>query len=130
MYFRSLSKIEINMELIGKVIQKLPEAGGNSKSGNAWRKQEFIVETGGQYPKKVCVSLWGDKIDQFPINQGDQVTLSIDVESREYNGRWYTEIKAYRVDHGSASPSSASSAGAMPDLDTFHSEGEEDKLPF
>jgi hypothetical protein len=116
------------MELIGKVIEKLAEAGGNSKSGNAWRKQEFIVETGGQYPKKVCVSLWGDKIDQFPINQGDQVTLSIDVESREYNGRWYTEIKAYRVDYAGSSP--APSAGAMPDVDTFHSEGEEDKLPF
>jgi len=116
------------MELIGKVIQKLPEAGGNSKSGNAWRKQEFIIETGGQYPKKVCASLWGDKIDQFPINQGDQVTLSIDVESREYNGRWYTEVKAYRVDYGSSSPTP--STGAMPDVDTFHSEGEEDKLPF
>jgi hypothetical protein len=117
------------MELIGKVIEKLAEAGGNSKSGNAWRKQEFIIETGGQYPKKVCVSLWGDKIDQFPINQGDQVTLSIDVESREYNGRWYTEIKAYRVDHGSSSPA-PSTSGALPDVDTFHSEGEEDKLPF
>ena len=115
------------MELIGKVIQKLPEVGGNSKSGNAWRKLEFIVETGGQYPKKVCVSLWGDKIDQFPLQQGDQVTLSIDVESREYNGRWYTEVKAYKVDKGS---SSTDSRGTMPDVDTFHSEGEEDKLPF
>jgi hypothetical protein len=56
------------------------------------------------------------------------VTLSIDVESREYNGRWYTEVKAYRVDHGSSSP--APSSGALPDVDTFHSEGEEDKLPF
>ena len=86
------------MELSGKVIQKLPEVGGNSKSGNAWRKQEFILETGGQYPKKVCVSLWGDKIDQFSINAGENVTLSIDVESREYNGRWYTEVKAFKVD--------------------------------
>lgn len=116
------------MELIGKVIQKLPEVGGNSKSGNAWRKQEFIVETGGQYPKKVCVALWGDKIDQFPIQSGDQVTLSIDVESREYNGRWYTEVKAFRVDYSGSTP--ASTSGAMPDVDTFHSEGEEDKLPF
>jgi hypothetical protein len=116
------------MELIGKVIQKLPEVGGNSKSGNAWKKQEFIIETGGQYPKKVCVSLWGDKIDQFPIQSGDQVTLSIDVESREYNGRWYTEIKAYRVDHSGSSP--APSSSTMPDVDTLYSEGEEDKLPF
>ncbi|WP_075348987.1 DUF3127 domain-containing protein [Algoriphagus marinus] len=116
------------MELSGKVIQKLPEVGGNSKSGNAWRKQEFIIETEGQYPKKVCVSLWGDKIDQFAIGMGEQVTLSIDVESREYNGRWYTEVKAYRVDRNGGAP--APSTSAMPDVDTFHSEGEEDKLPF
>tara|TARA_R110002020_G_scaffold274319_3_gene489469 strand:- start:306 stop:653 length:348 start_codon:yes stop_codon:yes gene_type:complete len=115
------------MELSGKVIQKLPEVGGNSKSGNVWRKQEFILETGGQYPKKVCVALWGDKIDQFSINAGENVTLSIDVESREYNGRWYTEVKAFKVERNGGSSASAS---AMPEVDTFHSEGEEDKLPF
>ncbi len=115
------------MELSGKVIQKLPEVGGNSKSGNAWRKQEFILETGGQYPKKVCVSLWGDKIDQFSINAGENVTLSIDVESREYNGRWYTEVKAFKVEKNGGA---ASAHSAMPEVDTFHSEGEEDKLPF
>lgn len=115
------------MELSGKVIQKLPEVGGNSKNGNAWRKQEFILETPGQYPKKVCVALWGDKIDQFGLQVGEQVNLSVDVESREYNGRWYTEVKAYRVDRsggGSAGPSSS------PEVDTFHADTEEDQLPF
>jgi hypothetical protein len=116
------------MEVSGKVIQKLPEVGGNSKTGNAWKKQEFILETEGQYPKKVCFSLWGDKIDQFGVTEGEQVTISIDVESREYNGRWYTEVKAYRVDR--AGGASAPRASAMPDVDTFYSEGEEDKLPF
>lgn len=115
------------MELSGKVIQKLPEVGGNSRSGNAWRKQEFILETPGQYPKKVCVALWGDKIDQFSINTGEQVTLGIDVESREYNGRWYTEVKAFKVEKNGGASTSPS---AMPEVDTFHSEGEEDKLPF
>lgn len=115
------------MELSGKVIQKLPEVGGNSKSGNAWRKQEFILETGGQYPKKVCVSLWGDKIDQFSIAEGENVSLSIDVESREYNGRWYTEVKAFKVEKSGGGNTSNS---AMPEVDSFHSDGEEDKLPF
>ncbi|WPR75174.1 DUF3127 domain-containing protein [Algoriphagus sp. NG3] len=113
------------MELTGKIIQKLPEVGGKSKSGNEWRKQEFILETPGQYPKKVCVALWGDKIDQFSINAGETVTLSIDVESREYNGRWYTEVKAFKVEN-----KGGASAAAMPEVDSFHSEGEEDKLPF
>ncbi len=114
------------MELSGKVIQQLPEVGGNSKSGNAWRKQEFILETGGQYPKKVCVALWGDKIDQFAINVGDQVNLSVDVESREYNGRWYTEVKAYKVERSGG----GNSAPQMPEVDSFQSEGEGDVLPF
>jgi Domain of unknown function (DUF3127) len=115
------------MELSGKVIQQLPEVGGNSKSGNAWRKQEYILETGGQYPKKVCVSLWGDKIDQFSLKPGENVTMGIDVESREYNGRWYTEVKAYKVDRTGASGSISSD---MPEVDSFHSDGDEDKLPF
>lgn len=114
------------MELSGKIIQKLPEVGGTSKSGNSWKKQEYILETPGQYAKKVCVSVWGDKIDQFAISEGENVTMSIDVESREYNGRWYTEVKAFKVDRngGGSAPSN------MPEMDTFHSEGEEDKLPF
>lgn len=114
------------MDLSGKIISQLSEVGGNSKSGNAWRKQEYILETGGQYPKKVCVSIWGDKIDQFGLKVGEQVTLGIDVESREYNGRWYTEVKAYKVDrtHGGSGLSEG------PEVDTFYSESEEDKLPF
>jgi hypothetical protein len=114
------------MDLSGKVTSLLPEVSGSSKSGNAWRKQEYIVETGGQYPKKVCVSIWGDKIDQFGLKVGEQVTLGIDVESREYNGRWYTEVKAYKVDR--------SQGGGMPvgppDGDTFYEASDEDKLPF
>ncbi|GAA0877607.1 DUF3127 domain-containing protein [Algoriphagus jejuensis] len=114
------------MDLSGKVINQLPEVGGNSKSGNAWRKQEYILETGGQYPKKVCFSIWGDKIDQFGIKVGEQVTLGIDVESREYNGRWYTEVKAFKVDRAQG----GGNAAKMPEVDTFYSESEEDKLPF
>lgn len=114
------------MDLSGKIINQLQEVSGNSKSGNAWRKQEYIVETGGQYPKKVCVSVWGDKIDQFGLKVGEQVTLGIDVESREYNGRWYTEVKAYKVDRTGGGQISDN----MPEVDTFYSESEEDKLPF
>ncbi len=113
------------MDLSGKIVSQLPEVGGNSKTGNAWRKQEFILETGGQYPKKVCVSLWGDKIDQFGLKVGEQVTMGIDVESREYNGRWYTEVKAYKVDRTAGGGSTT-----VPEVDTFYSESEEDKLPF
>lgn len=85
------------MELKGKVIQLLPMQSGMGKKGQ-WRKQEFIVETQSQYPKKVCLSIWGDKIDQFGVREGDEVSVAVDLESREYNGRWYTEARAWKVD--------------------------------
>ncbi len=117
------------MELSGKITQIMPEVGGNSKNGNAWRKQEYILETGGNYPKKVCLSIWGDKIDQFAIQMGEQVTLGVDLESREYNGRWYTDVKAYKVDR-TGSENSSPSPNSMPEVSSFHSDNEEDTLPF
>lgn len=96
------------MELKGKVIQLLPMQTGMGKKGQ-WKKQEFIVETQTQYPKKVCLSTWGDKIDQFNITAGDLVNVSVDLESREYNGRWYTEARAWKIEKtGSNAPPSVS----------------------
>jgi hypothetical protein len=85
------------MELEGKIIQVNQLQSGQGKNGT-WKKQEYIVETKSQYPKKVCVTVWGDKIDQFNLNQNDDVTLSIELESREYNGRWYTDVRAWKAD--------------------------------
>jgi len=84
------------MEITGKVIKTLPLQSGEGKNG-IWKKQEYVIETEGQYPKKICFSLWGDKIEQSRIAEGEQINLSFDVESREYNGRWYTEVKAWKI---------------------------------
>jgi hypothetical protein len=79
---------------------------GEKRNGEKWFKQEYILEVPGQYPKKVCFSLWGDKIGECSLRENDKVTAHIDVESREYNSRWYTEIKAWKVEkEGNASPS-------------------------
>lgn len=86
------------MEITGKIIFALPEQGGTSKAGNAWRKREYVLETQETYPKKVCFNLFGDRIDQYPMNVGDDVKVSFDLESREYNGRWYTDVRAFRVE--------------------------------
>jgi hypothetical protein len=94
------------MEISGKIIELLPVKSGQSSNGE-WRKQEYILETETQYPKKVCFMAWGDKIDQFNIKQGESLTVSIDLESREYNGRWYTDVKAWKVTHGSADVNSS-----------------------
>jgi hypothetical protein len=85
------------MEVKGKVIQLLPQQSGMGKKG-PWKKQEFILETQSQYPKKVCLSIWGDKVDQFNVKEGDLLIASVELESREYNGRWYTEARAWKID--------------------------------
>lgn len=94
------------MELTGKIIQLLPEESGQSARG-PWRKQQYILETEGQYPKKVCFMAWGDKIDEFKIQEGDELIVSINIESREYNGRWYTDVKAWKIQRGTASENQA-----------------------
>jgi len=84
------------MEISGTVVNLLPLQTGQGKNGT-WKKQEFILETPGQYPKKVCLSLWGEKVDENRLNPGDRITASINIESREYNGRWYTDVRAWKI---------------------------------
>lgn len=85
------------MQLTAKLIQILPLQTGTGRNGE-WKKQEIIVETEGQYPKKVCISIWGDKINESILQVNNMLDISFDVESREYNGRWYTDVKAWRVE--------------------------------
>jgi hypothetical protein len=89
------------MELSGKIIKVLPLQSGTGKNG-VWKKQEYIIESNGQIPRKVCFSLWGDKIDQFKLQEGLDAEVMFDIESREFNGRWYTEVKAWKVTRKSA----------------------------
>lgn len=86
------------MEIKGKIIHVLPLQEGVSKAGNPWKKQEYVLETYDQYPKKVCFDLFGDKADQYRAEIGDDVVLSFDIESREYNGRWFTSIRGWKLD--------------------------------
>jgi hypothetical protein len=121
------------MELKGKVIQMLPVQTGMGKKGQ-WKKQEFIVETQAQYPKKVCLSAWGDKIDQFGIAEGDMVNVSVDLESREYNGRWYTEARAWKLEKsgsgGAGNGKSSSSNDSFGDEPFQSGASSTDDLPF
>ena len=115
------------MEVKGKVAQLLPLTTGMGKKG-PWKKQEFILETQGQYPKKICFTIWGEKVDQFNLAVGDLVNVSVDLESREYNGRWYTEARAWKI----AKEGSGSGSPATPvDQEPFYTESAStDDLPF
>jgi hypothetical protein len=118
------------MDISGKIVQLLPVQTGQGRNG-PWKKQEFILETGDTYPKKICIAVWGDKIDLGSFQAGDMVDVSFDVESREYNGRWYTDVKAWKVlgkqqSGGGSSFSSSSMPGNTPGT----SAAPDDDLPF
>ena len=102
------------LTISGRIDSVLPLQQGTSKAGNPWKKQGYILDTGGQYPKKVCFSLFGDKIDQFPIQVGQDVTVSIGIESREFNGRWYTEVNAWNVTYSGQQPQPHHQATPLP----------------
>jgi hypothetical protein len=117
------------MEISGKIVALLPEQSGQGKNGT-WKKQEYILETAGQYPKKVCFSVWGDKIDQFNVKTGDAVEVSFDVESREYNQRWYTELRAWKVAKQGAAGNDGPPNFPPPSADDFMEKADDGDLPF
>jgi hypothetical protein len=90
----------MDLQIKGSVSQILEEQSGESKNG-PWRKRDFILETEGQYSKKVCITQWGDGIDKSNIQEGESITAYINIQSREYKGNWYTDVKAWRIEKGS-----------------------------
>ena len=101
-----------SMEIQGKIIRDLGETSGTSRAGNAWKKHEYVLETHDTYPKQICFNLFGDRADQYICAVGEEVTLSFDLNSREYNGRWYTDVAGWKVEK--AAPAAATSAPVTP----------------
>lgn len=114
------------MEIQGTVKQILPFQTGQGKNG-VWKKQEFILETPGQYPKSVCMSLWGEEnINKYDLETGMKITAHINLESREYNGRWYTEVRVWKIEHNGTNQRSAPVESSQTD----QSSATIDDLPF
>ena len=106
------------MELEGRIVRKLNVQSGNSARGT-WSKQEFIFEyQEGNYPSQVCMNVWGeDKVRDLEKYQiGDKVKISFNISSREYNGRWYTDVRAWRIEPAGATGSYAGPAQAATQL--------------
>src|SRR5579862_813241 len=116
------------MQLTAKLIQLLPLQSGTGKNGQ-WKKQDIIVETEATYPKKICVSVWGDKIDAGQLQPGNQLKIDFDVESREYNGRWYTDVKAWKIEVAGGSTSSSPGEKVPGNVGIDHLSNDDD-LPF
>ena len=127
------------MELAGRVIAVLEPKGGTSRNGNEWKVQEYVIETHDQYPRRMCFDVFGDdKIKQFNIQVGEELNVSFDIDAREWQGRWFNSIRAWKVERVHAD------AQQMPPMDApfpplnaapaapvdFSSSDEKDDLPF
>lgn len=124
----------MDLQIKGKVTQVLEEQSGESKNG-PWRKRDFILETSeGQYSNQVCITQWGDKIDQQPVSEGEEITAHIDIQSREYKGRWYTDVKAWKIEQGAGQGSKDIQLSATESDDDFDPQDVpddiDDDLPF
>ena len=107
------------MEIVGKIIQVLPMQEGVGRNGNPWKLQGYVLETIENYPRKVHFEVFGeDRIKNNPCEIDQIVTVSFDIESREFNGRWYTSIRAWKIQQGdmtqAAAPVAAPVAQAAP----------------
>ena len=126
------------LELEGRIARKLNVQTGTSARG-AWSKQEFIFEyQEGNFPSQICMNVWGEdkvrELDKYQV--GDKVKVSFNLSSREFNGRWYTDVRAWRIEpagdyHQSAASYAAPTGAPAPTIDDLPSASNvEDDLPF
>ncbi len=126
------------MELTGKIIAALDaREGTSSRTGSTWKSQEFVIETHDQYPRKCVFTVFGEeRLQQFNIQVGEEMTVSFDIDAHEWNGRWFNDIRAWKVDRNMTTPVDGV-APTDPGIDApfptpteAPEEGSADDLPF
>lgn len=127
------------MEIIGKAIAALPvKSGVSQRTGEQWQSREYVIETQEQYPTKICFEVFGtDKLKEFNIRNNDLIKVHLDINAREYNGKWYNSIRAWKVEHVSpqsqtteTTPVQASAPVQAPAPAQAPAPQESDDLPF
>jgi hypothetical protein len=126
------------MEIKGKIIKVLDKKSGTSQSGKQWCSQEYVLETSGEYPKHCCFSVFGeDRINEFDIKNGDDVTIHIEIDAREWKDRWFNSIRAYKCykdECGKPSETKEKTAEIFPPKEEIKNElgtvDDNDSLPF
>ena len=112
------------MNIIGKVKHRLPVQTGESQRG-PWQKVDVVIETQGDHPESVCITCWGELCDMAKtFNKGEVITAAIKIKSREYNGNWYTDVRAWKIEKGQ---SASQPTGGHENLPMSDTEGD---LPF
>lgn len=135
------------MEISGKIIVATEVRSGQSaRTGNNWMAQDFVIETHEQYPRRCVFSVFGeDRLKEFNIKPGEELTVYFDIDAHEYNGRWFNNLRAWKVERGAApvadaaapyAPAAVAPTAPATAADTFTAApaagGEEakDDLPF
>lgn len=125
------------MEIKGRIIAVMPVKTG-AKDGKSWASQDFVIETLEQYPKRCMFNVFGeDKLKQFNIQQGGEYLVKFDINAREYNGRWYNDLRAWKVEPAQAEQAPAqeapfpnAGADAIPAPTIAPPNDDADPLPF
>ena len=120
------------------MIAVLEPRGGVSRTGNPWKVQEYVIETHDQYPRRMCFDVFGeDKINQFNIQVGEELNVSFDIDAREWQGRWFNSIRAWKVERVVPMQQSPASDPSFPPMNSapvppadFAASDEKDDLPF
>jgi len=111
------------MNFIGKLLFILPVESGTGKTGKSWKKRDLVFETTDKYPKKIAVTIWNDAVDQFASAVGQILEVHVNLESREHNGKWYSQIAAWKFGGAVAEKVEPARSFSPPANDT-------DELPF
>jgi hypothetical protein len=112
------------MKIIGTIIGIFEEVSGVTTKNN-WRKKDFLIKTNDRYPKEILFTLWGERIDEFKVELNDSLDVYIDIESRKYNEKWFTSIKAWKIERNELDPSLGKPLKIEDDFLNF-----ENQLPF
>ena len=102
------------MELTGKIIAEFNERGGvSNRTGNEWKAKSYVLEVPGDFPRKLVFDVFGvDRLQAFNIQIGELLTVHFDIDAHEYNGRWFNDVRAFRIDRGQAAPTAAAPEAA------------------
>ena len=82
-----------------------PRSGVSARTGNPWMMQDYVLEVPGTYPKRMVFNIFGEeRIKQFNIQLNEDVTVQFDIDAREYQGRWFNDIRAFNIVRGQVAP--------------------------
>ena len=123
----------MSLSVKGTIKQKLELEQGTSKAGKEWKSQSFVLNTGAQYNPDICFKLFGEeKIKLMTnLNEGDEVEVSFNLSSREWNEKWFASADAWKIEKSENNTSTTTETVDDSDIPVFeNNQTQEDDLPF